>query len=277
MRKLKIGEGASETNWNQSMNDRQRKRSSKLVTEFFSVCSPDVPAAEIERIVASLSDEEVQALWKEIFVQVTTDNTRYAAEVCSRNGWFIDMEFPGVSAPKVADLYENGQIDRADSLLVEYYRGRYDSITEDLTAYYSKRSRILLKAFRMHSEREYDISVPLFLIQADGICTDVFQREFFRIKRGALAARKSVDGANVDWVWNAIAQPFRIALPIATHTRDAKFLNRHLVLHGQALDYGTEINSLKAISLLSFLYGLDSYRARAQATSFVLSETIKTG
>ena len=30
-------------------------------------------------------------------------------------------------------------------------------------------------------------------------------------------------------------------------------LNRHQVLHGESVDYGTEQNSLKAISLLSYL------------------------
>jgi hypothetical protein len=267
MKKLKIGKGASETNWNQSMNNRQRKRSSEFVAEFFSVCSPDVPAAEIEWIVASLSDEKVQALWKEIFVQVTTDNTRYAAEVCSRNGWFIDMEFPGVSAPKVAELYENGQSGRAHSLLVEYYRGRYDSIKEDLTAYYPARSAILLKAFRMHAEREYDISIPLFLIHADGICFDAFRKGFFSVKKGASAAKKSIDEANVDWIWNAVAEPFRNILPIAKHTQSSRLFNRNRVLHGRVLDYGTEINSLKAISLLSFLHGLDSYRREKSVIS----------
>jgi len=170
------------------------------------------------------------------------------------------MGFPGRSAPEVADLYENGQSERADSLLVDYYRERAHAISEELTAYYPNRTTILHKAFRMHNERERDISVPLFLIQADGICIHAFRREFFRIKKGALAARKSVDNANVDWIWNALTEPFRIALPIATHTRGVEFLNRRRILHGQSLTYGTEINSLKAISLLAFLHGLDRYR-----------------
>ncbi len=241
------------------MNDRHRKRLMDFVAEFFSVCSPDVPKSDVEQVVGSLSDQEIQSLWKKIFVQVTTDNTRYAAEVCSRNGWFIDIEFPCASAPEVADLYENGQSSRADSLFVEYYRQRYDSIREDVIAYYAKRSTILRKAFRMHSEHEYDVSVPLFLIQADGLCIDAFRREFFRVKKGGLAAKKSIDEANVDWIWSAVAEPFRTVLPIAAHPRGSKSLNRHLVLHGQSLDYGTEVNSLKAVSLLSFLHGLNSY------------------
>ncbi len=242
------------------MNDRHRKRLTDFVAEFFSTCFPTAPSAEIERLLGSLSDDDIQSLWKKIFVQVTSDNTRYAADVCSRNGWFIDMGFPGRSAPEVADLYENGQSERADSLLTDYYHERANSIAEELTAYYPKRATILRKAFTMHHEREYDLSVPLFLIQADGICIDAFRREFFRIKKGALAARRSVDGADVDWIWDAVAEPFRIALPIATHSRGAKFLNRHRILHGQDLAYGTEINSLKAISLLAFLHGLDRYR-----------------
>jgi len=33
-------------------------------------------------------------------------------------------------------------------------------------------------------------------------------------------------------------------------------LYRHAVLHGESVDYGTEINSLKAISLLQYVSGV---------------------
>ena len=34
---------------------------------------------------------------------------------------------------------------------------------------------------------------------------------------------------------------------------ESKWLNRHEVLHGRSIDYGTELNSFKAISIINFV------------------------
>lgn len=111
----------------------------------------------------------------------------------------------------------------------------------------------------MHEEMEYDISVPLFLIHADGICKEVFGRQFFKVNKNGLIARPIVERRHVDWIWDAMAEPFRLCLPIAEGCNDPNAWNRHVILHGINVDYGSEINSLKAISLLSFLCGMDTY------------------
>ena len=111
----------------------------------------------------------------------------------------------------------------------------------------------------MHQDEEYDISVPLFLIHADGICKEVFGRLFFKVGKAGLIARASVEERKIDWIWSAVTEPFRSELSIAKGSNDPTAWNRHVILHGRSVDYGTEINSLKAISLLSFLSGLDNY------------------
>ena len=42
-------------------------------------------------------------------------------------------------------------------------------------------------------------------------------------------------------------------------------LNRHEVLHGESVDYGTEINSLKAISLLYYIASVLGERGHNEA------------
>ena len=54
-----------------------------------------------------------------------------------------------------------------------------------------------------------------------------------------------------------LLSPLAQTLPIGAseHERPEDFneLNRHMVLHGESLDYGTKINSLKAISLINYV------------------------
>ncbi len=55
----------------------------------------------------------------------------------------------------------------------------------------------------------------------------------------------------------AFLSPFAETLPISASEdeRDDRFsgLNRHMILHGESLDYGTRINSLKAISYINYV------------------------
>lgn len=56
---------------------------------------------------------------------------------------------------------------------------------------------------------------------------------------------------------SALLFPLSHSLPISAseHERGEIFneLNRHQLLHGEVVDYGTEINSLKSISLLNYV------------------------
>ena len=66
-----------------------------------------------------------------------------------------------------------------------------------------------------------------------------------------------MDSVASDTFRHALLSPLSQPLPISAskHERDESFneLNRHQVMHGESLGYGTEINSLKAISLLNYV------------------------
>jgi hypothetical protein len=55
----------------------------------------------------------------------------------------------------------------------------------------------------------------------------------------------------------ALLSPLAQTLPIGAseRQRNEEFigLNRHMVLHGESLNYGNKINSLKAISLINYV------------------------
>ena len=66
-----------------------------------------------------------------------------------------------------------------------------------------------------------------------------------------------VDTVALDTFRHALLSPLSQPLPISAskNERNDAFneLNRHQVMHGESLDYGTEINSLKSISLLNYV------------------------
>lgn len=129
---------------------------------------------------------------------------------------------------------------------------------------------ILRAAFGAHRRGEFELSVPVFLAQSDGVCLDLTGYHFFMRDRATQKPKSSVYvAARVgNEVSSAMLSPLTCVLPINAATKerektlqdkgltDWRELNRHMVLHGESLDYGTQVNSLKAISLINYFVGV---------------------
>lgn len=173
-------------------------------------------------------------------------------------GWYLDGEMP-LSAPlKYAEYMLSDRSEEAELALEHHFSSRLKDIEFELMTAFPNRAKILSAAFSAHREGKYELSVPVFLTQVDGICTELtgfspFIRE--RKKNGGPSTAAYVDSLE-NVFWEAMLVPFRENLPMnaSQSERQPGFnaLNRHMVLHGESLDYGTKRNSLKAISLLNY-------------------------
>jgi hypothetical protein len=88
-----------------------------------------------------------------------------------------------------------------------------------------------------------------------------------KVKNGALEVAAKIRAKSEDEFTSAATAALFEKLPLVAGKEDRADvlkrsgktewleLNRHLVLHGESVDYGTQMNSLKAISLLSFIAG----------------------
>lgn len=185
------------------------------------------------------------------------ERTRNALTVLGNNGWYLDLEMP-MSALWDLESLLSENVDEAQTSLVEYFRGRVADIAGTLKTAFPRRARIIEKAFAAHARGEYELCIPVFLAQADGICQDLIEFPLFT-KRGKKPAPAAfVEAIAADTFRSAMMHPLTCALPVSftAGERGANFdgLNRHQVLHGESVDYGTEINSLKAISLLNYVF-----------------------
>lgn len=192
------------------------------------------------------------------------ERTRNTLRVLGSHGWYLDFEM------SLADLWElveealeKGNVEEAEQALVRYYQERLPHIRESLTEKYPARAPILRSAFAAHERGEYELSIPIFLMQSDGICLEKTSYQLFSRRNNQPATASYVNKiAAADTLLAAILYPLSCSLPISAsaYERGADFnhLNRHQVLHGESIDYGTEKNSLKAISLLNYIaYALE--------------------
>jgi lambda repressor-like predicted transcriptional regulator len=134
----------------------------------------------------------------------------------------------------------------------------------DLPSFRDRRP-IILEALTCHRDRRYRVAVPALLPLVEGIVRDEFP----------LPPRKSIPSAvrslleNVSEIadlemaatlaaLDALYQDYRRK----TMPRRSRRLNRHSILHGHALSYGSEGNSLRVFAILDLVHSQALTRRR---------------
>ncbi|PTP82120.1 hypothetical protein CWO02_23510 [Vibrio splendidus] len=120
------------------------------------------------------------------------------------------------------------------------------------------RKAILEAAFRLHHAGEYFGSIPIFLAQAEGVFNEEFKRSIFNNKSRSYEKineiRKFDEGVFFDAFLSSTFVKNQIGADksICSDAQKQRGPNRNGVMHGDIrhVDYGSEINSLKSISLL---------------------------
>lgn len=164
-------------------------------------------------------------------------------------GWYIDPEWSIGQPGALREQLAGDEREEARAWIMGYFTHRLDAIEARLCRRHPTRAAILAKAFDAHRRGDYELSVPVFLIQADGITHDLHRRELYtRQGKRALDATCATAGF--------FAAPLVETTPmnVSRNQRSASFtgLNRNLILHGEDVSYGTEEISLKVISHINF-------------------------
>ncbi|MCF8307951.1 MAG: hypothetical protein K9I68_02985 [Bacteroidales bacterium] len=180
----------------------------------------------------------------------------------AQHGWFIDLESELNFPSKVAYHIQDNEIDTANELLVEYYKTNFDRIFDSLIKRHHNRKEILEQIKTSFEKGNHTLLIPSVLTQVDGICFDFTKRKFF-IKEKENNHLPQVSSELEKSAGNFLElylSPLQNQTPIMVREQDiSKFpcqLNRHKILHGTSTDHGTEMNSLKVISLLKYVSDL---------------------
>ncbi len=188
-------------------------------------------------------------------------NTRNAISLLAEKGWFVYFDLQTISAQKLMEITtEISNQKFTDDMLMESLEGRFEEIKESITAEFPKRKPIIIQALKAHTRGDYYLSIPVLLAQTDGICYEKTEKYLFRGEKPSTATCVNEKIAG-DALMEAILLPLAEKTSINMNEKDRKentnfdpnILNRHMILHGESLDYGTKENSFKALSLLYYV------------------------
>jgi hypothetical protein len=226
------------------------------------------------------SIKEFSSKFAEIIKNLPSDLTYSQKEYLFEQGWYLSGNL-SINYPRVIrDLIDKKQYKELEKILMEYIKNIIPEIKEKIKKSFPNRKKILEEALKAHEENRYILSIPIFLIQAEGICRETIDISPYLGGRNLEGLSKiknkmekklnqySVNGINlkVDSFTEILLQYLLNETDINRNINKAekkqekdrkyKSLSRNYIIHGFSVDYASEANSYKAISFLNFILDL---------------------
>lgn len=196
--------------------------------------------------------EEFQKIFKEMgeAMKFYAKHIPPSLKRMANHGWYISGDSPmGESITLAIDL-ENGNIEKVDRELIKYYNGEIRNIISRVIRSYPERAKILNEAKAAHKNRMYFASTSLLLSTADGI----FNGLLFKAKKNKKLLKDHLEKiGHLDDFGMILTEVSAIDAFRRPGKKSDNSLNRHGVMHGYDVEYGTKLNSLKALSLLAYV------------------------
>ena len=182
----------------------------------------------------------------------------------ANEGWFFDPNMGIDVLRKAGNAFRAGDRETGDAIIAEHFRSRVDEIEIELCQRLPHRAPKFKSSINAHRAEIYDLSVLGFFAQADGVCKELRGGYFFlsdrktRSRETAAYADESISNDFDKFIYAALKEQLPLMTQMKHLSEGSNILNRHEVMHGRSLDYDTELNSLKAMSLLNYVaLGMD--------------------
>jgi hypothetical protein len=175
----------------------------------------------------------------------------------SKSGWFLTKDMTFAEIHEMAELVENNEVAKVDLFMTRHIQENRNRIFKTLLERFPSRNNILKSGISAHEKQDYFASIPLFLSQSDGLCYQITGYKLFTTEKKRPKVAKYHDTLKEGTFDHVLLNALTVSSSLNAHETDMiEFkgsLNRHEVLHGISLDYGSEVNSCKSISLLNFI------------------------
>lgn len=180
----------------------------------------------------------------------------------AKHGWILTEEDVKEIIPKLKNINKKDYM----SVLVKHFREKFPENKDRLLSMTNlERREYLSTALNQYTEKEYYLSITALIPQAEGICkervTQSIQESipkqisiFNRRGRKNLLELSKRNLINIPKTEFEILEISRFLDNQSDLPPNFDGLNRHKIAHGDFHLYGTEVNNLKAISLLLWIY-----------------------
>lgn len=213
----------------------------------------------------------------ESLLQELSDLPEFLREL-AESGWYLSDRLHYKMPCDFPDVVKNEDREKIDRIIIEHLQEQIDGIKYEIIDNYPKRSDALSQAFHAHKQGMYYCSIPVFYSQADGIFKDKFGGGIFMYHKRREVAKNEIELFNksISYV-KSLSSNESDLLPESSQSKNLyghnycirrgfllsnnfHGLRRNPIMHGDSVDYGNELNSLKSISFLDWIHCLKRER-----------------
>lgn len=180
-------------------------------------------------------------------------------KVLAEHGWYVPYSVGFHDLRKLGVKLNSERAEEVNRFMVKQVQKKRKDILKMLKMRFPNRRKVLEAAFKAHKKGDYVLSVPVFLSQSDGICKEITQSNLFGGKwdKGQYVPPTAtwLSQYRTESVYRFMLEPLKHKAGFNAHKSQFNPIgvSRHEILHGESVDYGNEIISCKAISLLNFV------------------------
>lgn len=208
----------------------------------------------MDKLSDLISKDLIDFFWDR--VQNATTELNQLNRLLLETGWFFDFH---IMQEHVTFLLEEGNYGEIDAVFSDFFEHEAKKIEKKCLERFPARESIIRKAFKAYKRKDYETSIILFLTQIDGMFKDISQKSLFSSNKNykAQAWLKELEqGGKGDLILAALSalnETKLLSLDFNAAKKYPKVISRNTILHGYETNFGTKINCLKAISMVSFI------------------------
>lgn len=226
----------------------------------------DTGAALEEGLQQGFSGSDYKRL-AETFAQ-TPDRHRRLQPYLAERSWCLPGRAGAAATEELEVLIDADEHEAVEAFLVEHMKEDFGYMKRFVLSRNPEREEILSEAFEAHEGGLYAASIPLMLIQGEGISEELFGGSVYaseealqeKLEAALEEHQGEVETASVTAI---LFEPLtevvgfteraweRSEAPAGVATKYP--LNRHAVIHEKDLGYATEANGLRGVALLTLL------------------------
>ncbi len=208
-------------------------------------------------------------------MQRLPEELRPTIRALAERGWFFSGQM-GISELRTLQAwFDSGDFQKIDQYMHDWICSELEAIKARACDAFPNRAAIISSAMDAHMAGQYALSIPVLLIQVEGMCLDTLNVMLYSTQYGVpntrAATEELIDSPLADVFLLPIREPSGLTASNKTRANFPDAMNRHEILHGHDTGYAILGNSLKSISLMEYFVTLVAHREgkNAQVSSII--------
>lgn len=183
------------------------------------------------------------------------------------DNWFISFNLIGrLSIKELLEMLDSKDEKKFNKFILDTFPKQQERIFQAIKKIVPHREPLISEIEQLYNNQFYTSVIVLTYTQVDGICSENLGYGFFDTDNKTYELKvsklKPGDGLASKIAFQLKASKNEITRYVKNEIENRTFkkdsYNRHLVLHGHSINYGSKINAMRAISLLDFICTLKS-------------------